>query len=304
VELGILIKMLHSTQESTVSGFLQKDFSRVGPKLAKEIAEKAGMKVRDKPRTMDKSRADLLKKSIDETKIMAPPSSCIAPIGEDLIIAGLKKEVDADFYVASSRTPSVYRGHPFLIEVGLAYGRPGDTLELEDGKIVEPKKKKRSSDQALMGYADEPARLIRYANRVPLLYQQSACAMAKSVISTNWRSYGLTQPRGALPIGPLVILVHIASVWVPFTSESKEAIASYPDILKELRLGLQDCGRKLGSHIRKGKRLAKEQEKRDFITKYIPIIGEALQDILELSDRQTESAVSDLTDVLERSRKF
>ena len=98
-----------------------------------------------------------------------------------------------------------------------------------------------------MGFADEPARLIRYANRVPLLYQQSACAITKSVIATNWRSATAWRNRAArVPVGPLVIMVHIASVWVPFTSESKEAIASYPEILKEIRLGLQDCGRKLG----------------------------------------------------------
>ena len=105
-------------------------------------------------------------------------------------------------------------------------------------------------------------------------------------------------------IGPLVLFVHIASVWVPFTSESKEAIAAYPAIIKELKLGLQECGRKLGAHIRKGKRLQKEAQKRDYIATYIPIIGEALQDILELSDKQRDTAVEDLTDVLERSRKF
>ena len=155
-----------------------------------------------------------------------------------------------------------------------------------------------------MGYADEPARLVRYANRVPLLYQQSACAIAKSVIATNWRGYGLTQPRGALPIGPLLIMVHIASVWVPFTSESKEAIASYPEILKEIRLALQDCGRKLGTHIRKGKRLASEHKKRNYIETYIPHIGQALQEILDLNDTQTKKTVTNLTDVLQRSRKL
>ena len=201
----------------------------------------------------------------------------------------------------------VYRGHPFLIEVGLAYGRPGDTMEVtEEGRIVESAKKKRrkSADEALMGYSDEPSRLIRYANRVPLLFQQSACAITKSVIATNWRSYGLTQPRGTVPIGPVVILVHIASVWVPFTSESKEAIASYPEILKELRLGLQDCGRKLGTHIRKGRKLAGEFKKRNYIETYIPHIGQALRDILDLTDKQTTTTVDRLTTVLQKSRKL
>jgi DNA topoisomerase-6 subunit B len=98
--------------------------------------------------------------------------------------------------------------------------------------------------------------------------------------------------------------VHIASVWVPFTSESKEAIAAYPEILKELRLGLQDCGRKLGAYVRKGKRLKREFEKRSYIEKYIPHIGIALQEILDLTDPERDGTVATLEDVLHKSRKF
>ena len=309
VELGILLKMLQETPERWVSSFLQKEFSRVGPKVAKGICDTAKISFKAHPKRIAKDDVGRLKKAIDVTKIMAPPTSCIAPIGETQILKGLKKEVDADFYIAATRAPTVYRGHPFLVEVGLAYGRPGDTLELtESGKIVESedKKKRRSkgADEGLMGFADEPARVIRYANRVPLLFQQSACAISKAVIANNWRGYGMSQPRGALPVGPLVIFVHIASVWVPFTSESKEAIASYDEILKELRLGLQECGRKLGTHIRKGKKLAGEFKKRNYIETYIPHIGQALREILELNDKQTETTVSKLTEVLEKSRKL
>ena len=145
---------------------------------------------------------------------------------------------------------------------------------------------------------------MRFANRVPLLYQQSACAVTKALIQTNWKSYGLTQPRGALPIGPIAILVHIASVWVPFTSESKEAVASYPEIMKEIKLALQEVGRKLGTHIRKGKRLKREYEKREYIEKYIPHIGIALQEILDLSEKEKGKTVKTLEDVLHKSRKF
>src|SRR5262249_15898906 len=160
--------------------------------------------------------------------------------------------------------------------------------------IVE-KKVEKKDDMALMGSADEPARLIRYANRVPLLFQQSACAITKSVIATNWRNYGLTQPKGALPIGPLVVMVHIASVWVPFTSESKEGIAGYDEIFKEIRLAIQECARKLGTHIRKGRKLANEFKKRGYIEKYIPVIGEALRDILSLGEKQVSDCVDKLT---------
>src|SRR5262249_34448078 len=81
--------------------------------------------------------------------------------------------------------------------------------------------------------------VFRYANRVPLQFQPAACAITQSIIAMNWRSYGLSQSRGSLPSGPVTVLIHMASVWVPFTSESKEAVASYPEIQKELRLALQ-----------------------------------------------------------------
>ncbi|MEE2887345.1 MAG: DNA topoisomerase VI subunit B [Planctomycetota bacterium] len=308
VELGILIKMLQDSSEKWIKLALQRDFSRVGPKVAADICKLAKISDKGHPKRIAKEEASRLKKAIDATKIKAPSSSCIAPIGEGLILSGLKKEVEADFYVASTRSPVVYRGHPFLVEVGIAYGRPGDSMVLLDsGKIVESedkKKRKRNVAEELMGFADEPARIIRYANRVPLLYQGSACAITKAITQTAWKNYGLSQPRGSLPVGPMVVLVHIASVWVPFTSESKEAIASYPEIIKELKLGLQDCGRKLGIYIRKRKKLAGEHKKREYITMYIPHIGEALRDILSLTDKQVNITVKKLTTVLEKSRKL
>ena len=155
-----------------------------------------------------------------------------------------------------------------------------------------------------MGGADEPIRLIRFANRVPLVFQQSACAISKAVIGTNWKNYGLQQPRGALPIGPMVVFVHIASVWVPFTSESKEAIASYDEILEELRLGLMEAGRKLGIHVRKGRKLANEFKKRNYIEMYIPHVVEALQEILDLDEKEVAKATTNLATVLEKSRKL
>ena len=304
VELGILMKMLQDSANRTVSAFLQGDFSRVGAKVAKNICEKAGIKPTTNPRRIANTDVSKLKKAIDGTKIMAPPLSCIAPIGETLIIKGLKKEVEADFYVASSRSPVVYRGRPFAVEVGLAYGKIGDKLEMTDsGKIVSISKKQKDQN-ALMGSADDPVKLIRYANRVPLLFQQSACAITKAVIGTNWKTYGLTQPRGALPIGPMVIFIHIASVWVPFTSESKEAIAGYPEIQAELRLALQECGRKVGAHVRKGKKLASEFKKRNYIETYLPHLIEALEEILDLDEKTVKKAADNLSNVLERSRKL
>jgi DNA topoisomerase-6 subunit B len=305
VELGRLIAMLKETSARSLSGFLQEEFTRVGPKVAQDICEMANLSLKAYPTRIAREEASALHAAIQKTKISAPPTNCLSPIGEELVLAGLKKEIEADFYQAVSRPPAVYRGNPFVIEVGIAYGKPGGVgleLEEESGRITKRKSVQVTED--LVGAADEPIRVLRFANRVPLLHQQAACAITKAVIQTNWRGYGLQHPKGALPLGPMAILVHIASVWVPFTSESKEALASYPEILKELRLALQDCGRRLGTYIRKGKRLQSEYQKRSYIEKYIPHIGIALQEILDLTDKARDETVNTLEDVLQKSRKF
>ncbi len=206
--------------------------------------------------------------------------------------------VPGEFYAAATRPPAVYRGNPFVIEVGLAYGGTAPTqnitkelltelLEETDARTVRqflintfnglgPDAADKIVKTSGLGTRSSPSKLkpkerdklfeamkgvnvaegqsmevMRYANRVPLQFQQGACAVTQTILGTNWRSYGLSQSRGSLPKGPVSIMVHMASVWVPFTSESKEAIASYPEIQKEIRLGLQAVGRKLGMFLNK-----------------------------------------------------
>jgi DNA topoisomerase-6 subunit B len=125
--------------------------------------------------------------------------------------------------------------------------------------------------------------VLRYANRVPLQFQQSACAITQSVMQTNWRAYGLNQSRGGLPQGPVTVMVHMASVWVPFTSESKEAIAGYPEIQKELRLGLQAVGRKLGMFLNRRHKVKQEGERRSIFLRYLKEVATAVNTINDTS---------------------
>ena len=278
IELGILLKMLHETKARNITSFLHAEFSRVSGPVAEEIVKSAGLPLSMSPPKAAREQAEALYNAIQAAKLMAPQSNVLSPIGDELLIEGLKKQVTADFYAATSRSPAVYRGNPFLIEAALAYG---------GGQLP----------------ADELVTMLRFANRVPLLYQQSACAITKSVVSNTWKSYGIQQARGALPTAPMVLMVHIASVWVPFTSESKEAVASYPEIVKEIKLALQDVGRKLGLYIRRGLREADAEKKASYIEKYIPHIGIALQEILGIDDKRKEKVCATLKDTLERSRK-
>ena len=264
IEFGMLLKMLQDTKSHWLSGFLTSDFSRVSPKLAEEICKAAKISPHKRPRDIQGVAPETLYKVIQSTKIMAPPSNCLSPIGEKAILYGLYKQIRGDFYTAVSRPPAVYRGNPFVIEAGLAYGRGPEEVakNQEYTKMPLAEGEHQQNDSEL-------ARVIRYANRVPLLYQQAACSTFKSVLETTWRNYGVPQSKGALPSGPLVIFIHMASVWVPFTSESKEAIADYDEIRKEIRLALQECGRRLGIFLRRRGRAKSEFRRRNIFELYI-----------------------------------
>jgi DNA topoisomerase-6 subunit B len=379
VELGTLQRMLQEAGKQRVSAFLNQSFSRVTSPVAQEILARAGLKDSVDATKLGRPESEALYKSIQEQKLMGPPTSCLSPIGEEALIKGLyalygdkanlsddddlehlapekqpakptlvlppsepsepapvapeeakeklpgkrkkgaqpqlslfqakaaapvadapapeekteakdtKAKIESDedgaqvialgddmFVTAVTRPPAVYRGNPFQVEVGILYSK-----DLPH---------------------DELARVFRFANRVPLLYQASACAMTKAVVSAPWRSYEVQQSKGAPPTGPLVLLVHIASVWVPYTSESKEAIAHYPEVMKEMRLAVMEAGRRLQRFLRRKKRDLDEQKKRDYITKYLDPIGEALRDILGLTKAQTDETLASLKIVLERDR--
>jgi len=213
----------------------------------------------------------------DETEAEAPKDSLAAVRalkGDEE--GSVQSEHEGYFVTAITRPPSVYRGNPFQVEVGLFYG----------GGLK----------------ADALAQVYRYANRVPLQYQASACAVSKAVMSVPWKSYNLQQSKGALPTGPLVVMAHIASVWVPYTSESKEAIAHYPEILKELRLALMECGRRLQRYLSHKRRQADEAKKRGYIEKYLNPIGDALQEILHFSNNEKSQTIANLQAILEKTR--
>ena len=270
IEFGILLRMLHDTKSHWLSGFLASEFSRVSPAVAQEICKTAKLSPNAKPRSIHGADAEVLYKAIQSTKIMAPPSNSISPIGEKAILHGLYQQIKGDFYTAVTRSPAVYRGNPFIIEAGLAFGKgPEQAAQAPETPAAPLAEGEQQDDDK------ELARVIRYANRVPLLYQQSACAAYKSVLETGWRNYGVAQSRGALPAGPMVVFVHMASVWVPFTSESKEAIADYDEIRKEIRLALQECGRRLGVFLRRREHAKSEFRRRNIFELYIEEVVEA-----------------------------
>ncbi|MGB9748947.1 MAG: DNA topoisomerase VI subunit B [Candidatus Woesearchaeota archaeon] len=278
IEIGRLLRMLHETESRTLQSFLTTEFSRVGSSTAKEICEKAALLPQTKPKTIIREEAEKLIRAIKETKIIAPSTDCLSPIGANELEEGLRKEFAAEFYTSTQRPASVYRGNPFIIECALAYS------------------------SALP--QDQPIILMRFANKVPLLYQKSACAITRTVSLINWRQYGLQQSKDSLPIGPVVLAVHLASVWAPFTSEAKEAIAHYPEIMKEIKLAVQECARDLYVYLRKKQRFHEQIKKKGYIEKYIPHISESLKEILNLREDEIPEIKKALEEILEKTRRI
>ena len=127
VELGRLATMMEDSQPMTISEFLRTNFSRVTPAVAKKVCQTAKVSTRSNVRKVGRKEVDALYQAIQGTKISNPATDCICPIGEELILKGLHEVVPGEFYTAATRPPAVYRGNPFQIEVGLAYGGTAPT---------------------------------------------------------------------------------------------------------------------------------------------------------------------------------
>ena len=253
LELGILMRMLKNTNKKNLKQFLTTELSRVTPRVAQEIIDRLGLKGK-KPNELNRVEVESLLKALHKSDIKRPPTDCLSPIGEDGLKKSLIKELKPEFIVAKTRKPEVYRGMPFQVEAAIAYGG-----EIKNNEIM------------------------RFANKIPLQYDASSCAITKAIQSIDWKRYGVETSGSGIPQGPIVVLVHVVSVWVPYTSEGKTAIASYPIILKEIKLALQECARSLYRFLSGKRREAEARKRINLFENYIPILAEDLSEILNVN---------------------
>ena len=273
VELGVFERMARNTKARTVVSFLTRDFSRVGAGTAKEVCRLSKVKPSSSPHSLDHKQIESLWRNLQNAKLMKPPTNCLSPIGQDVLEKAIAKDLETEFVVAITRPVSVYRGNPFGIEVCIGYGGP---------------KLKPNS----------PAEIIRIANRVPLLYEASSCATVKAIKTIDWRHYKV-DVQNKMPYGPFVILIHMYSTWIPYTSESKEAIDAYPIILKEIRLALQDCLRKLARFLAGKHRRQLEKKRQSLFERYIPELAYTLN---KLTGAEKEKIIKEMEKILKSNR--
>jgi len=276
VELGTLIKLAKYTKARKLTSFLKTEFSSMGDRTTKAAISKAGLENDLNPKEMTRDQFLSLHKAFKKVKIMAPSMDCLSPIGETLIRRSLKhetKEISPEFIITSSRPASVYSGNPFQVEVGLVYG----------GKLPR----------------DQSVKIMRFANRVPLLYQQGGCVITSAISSIDWRRYGFDQPSGkGIPTGPAIFLAHISSTQIPFTSESKEAISDVEELENEVKLAFRECARKVQHHIKKKVRRKKTREKFDLISKILPEIAKKSAHMLDKPIPSLDAVITKIMDVI------
>jgi DNA topoisomerase-6 subunit B len=253
IEFGQLKRMAAAVDQNLLD-FLVNGFSRVGKKTAQEMCDQSGLKSTAKVRNLSADQLKALLAAMQAIAVPAPPATqCLSPIGDELIRKGLDKEFQMDFVAARTRPSSVFSGHPFMVEAAIGYG----------GKLP----------------PEGNAIILRFANRVPLMYQQGACAVTSCISNVNWKSYNISQQ--GLPTGPILILVHVASTNVPFTSESKDAIASIPEIEKEIVLALQDLGRDLKLFVSRRDKNKVAEDRARAVCAIIPEIAAKVSEIVE-----------------------
>ncbi len=277
VELGQLLRMAHHSGRHQMAKFLRHDFSSMGARSITNVLQRARLSALTRPQDICRAEAKALLTAFQACRIRAPPSDCLAPIGERLIKLGLKNVLEKhrpEYYTQPvTRAPSVYAGTPFLAEAGMVFG----------GNLPR----------------DQPVQVLRFANRVPLLYQPGGCVITKAIHAIDWRQYGLEQRGGkGHPIGPAIILVHVASTNVPFTSEAKEAIAAIREIERDIKLALRGNAKSLSRHLKKQQKRAKLSEKFELVQKVLPAIAEKTAAVVGRPVPPLEKVVARIMDII------
>ena len=245
VDVELVRRMIASTNEETLLDFLTKHFQRVGPKTASRFLEFAGFEPDRSPRSLKPDEIVRLVRAMKEFDgFISPDASCLSPLGPELLEAGVRKELKPEFVAVCQRKPSAYGGHPFIVEVAIAYG--GQVPSPRGGKIT----------------------LYRFANRIPLLYDEASDVSRKIIDGLNWRRYRVS------PDMPVAVVVHICSTRVPYKTVGKEFIADRPEVRHEITQAIREVARRLQLYLARKERKKAIMRRYSTFAKYLPMIAE------------------------------
>ena len=234
--------------------FLQKMFPKIERVYILRLLAASGLVRTKNPRKLKPAEIVRLVRMMKRyTDFLPPDASCLSPLGEDLLRAGILKELKPEFIAVSQRKPSTYAGHPFIVETAIAYG--GDIPKKDD--IV----------------------VYRFANKIPLLYDEASDVSVRVIRSINWRRYKVA------PGMPIAILIHLCSTKVPYKTVGKEFIADRPEVKSEILNGIREVARRLQTFLAKREHVAKEKKRLSVFSKYLPKIAQFSADLAGKSEK-------------------
>ncbi len=243
VDVELLQRLIQVTPYKTMQEFLKNHFHRVGEITAQKFLEFSNLSPSKNPKKLSHEEIIRLMHMLKKYKDFLPPdASCLSPLGEELLKAGILKELKPEFAVVHQRRPATYAGHPFIIETGIAYG--GEVPKR--GTFI----------------------LYRFANRIPLLYDEASDISMRVITTMNWRRYRV------MPDMPIAILVHICSTKVPYKTVGKEFIADRPEVRREIANGLREVARQIGHFMSKREHVDREKKRLGIFNKYLPKIAQ------------------------------
>ncbi|HDM26719.1 MAG TPA: DNA topoisomerase VI subunit B, partial [Candidatus Bathyarchaeota archaeon] len=243
VDVEMLRRIIRITKCKNMVCFMRTHFHRVGKTTAIKFLKFAGIDPKTNPKDLQSEDIVRLVRSMKRFKgFLSPDASCLSPLGEELLKTGIIKELEPEFVAVCQRKPSSYGGHPFIVEVAIAYG----------GNIP------RTGD----------INLYRFANKIPLLYDEASDVSWRVIKSINWRQYKVS------PDMPVLVVTHICSTKVPYKTVGKEFVADIPEVRREIELGIREVARKLGYYLSKKEKAIREQKRLGVFAKYLPKIAE------------------------------
>ena len=281
MKLGEFIAHSHLFGRTTVSSFLKKGFSRITENTFQEFV-KHGLNKKILDQSVDKTTDAQFKdifSAIHKTELMAPSTRSVMIIGEDTFSKSVRRLGEVDFFAVVTRKPTICDFKPVAIEIAVARLKTAQKVEGDDSP---------------------PVQVLRFANRVPLQFDKSACAMVKAIETVNWRAYGLTQPKNSLPLGPYVFAVSLVSPFIKFKNASKETVDASDELVEEIRRALIQAGQRLSRHIRKEHREADLEEKLRHIEQFCPILVDCLCRITKAPEKRKKAATEGLVKLLGR----
>ncbi len=248
VDVETIQRLIRITECRNMFDFMQRHFLRVGENISNRFLEFAGINNSKNPKRLKPHEIVRLVRMMKRFKAFLPPdASCLSPLGEDLLKAGILKELKPEFTAVSQRKPSTYSGHPFIVETAIAYG--GDIPKKDDVLVY------------------------RFANRIPLLYDEASDVSVRVIRSINWRRYRVT------PDMPVAVLVHVCSTKVPYKTVGKEFIADRPEVKNEILNGIREVARQLQRFLTRREHVEKEKKRLTVFSKYLPKIAKFSTDL-------------------------